>query len=213
MGPYHWLLLLLLRCSQTHRNLGRRRLRGVGEGRRSPARLARRVHHRDFLLRPSALGLLASVAARKKRATPRSRRPRATASRRRRSDRALFDELRTLRAVRARLLAWPEERRGREPSSRPVTRRRPRTTPAGPARSTTPLLAARRLRALSLLGRLGVVGATADQTDSAPLVALLGRPERRGRRSGRDGRPRRGRQGAGQGHGRKSCCGVFTGGV
>ncbi len=139
------------------------------------ARLARRVHHHDFLLRPSALGLLASVAARqearhaKVKEAARNGKPPSP------SDRALFDELRRCaQCVLSRLLAWPE-RAARSRAVIEASAKKTAEDDAGGALAFYDAIACgEALRALSLLGRLGVVGATADQTDSAPLVALLG---------------------------------------
>ena len=64
-GPLPLAAFAALDASQTHCDLRRRRLRGVGQGRRSLSSIgAARPPPRLLLLRPSALGLLASVAAR-----------------------------------------------------------------------------------------------------------------------------------------------------
>ncbi|KAH8046964.1 hypothetical protein JL720_16250 [Aureococcus anophagefferens] len=145
------------------------------------ARLARRVHHHDFLLRPSALGLLASLAVRcaprhgdalaLKRAGEGA--PPATQN--------LFDELRRCaQCVLSRLLAWPERMAKGGCDLGPDAR------PPAPTAGSSPdemggalafydaIACGEALRALKLLGRLGVVAATSDQADSLPLVALLG---------------------------------------
>lgn len=141
----------------------------------SLARLARRVHHHDFLLRPSALGLLASVAARQECRHAKVKDRASKGSGPAPSDRALFDELRRCaQCVLSRLLAWPE-RAARSRAAIEATSKKTAEDDAGGALAFYDAIACgEALRALSLLGRLGVVGATADQTDSAPLVALLG---------------------------------------
>ncbi|KAH8063778.1 hypothetical protein JL722_2966 [Aureococcus anophagefferens] len=145
------------------------------------ARLARRVHHHDFLLRPSALGLLASLAV---RCAPRH--GDALALKRAGEDappatQNLFDELRRCaQCVLSRLLAWPERMAKGGCDLGPDAR------PPAPTAGSSPdemggalafydaIACGEALRALKLLGRLGVVAATSDQADSLPLVALLG---------------------------------------